>query len=660
MDPLARLVLTNAALSGLLALAAWAASRLVRRQAVVHALWLLALVKLVTPPLVGLPLLPSRAGVPGSPAGQVAAGRGVRPTVDERVDEPGASTATLAPAPSSARGPAPRPGEALAVAGSALSRLRPATGPGPAAAAQLLLPALLVGGALVVAGLSAFRFARFRRLLVAAEPAPDGLGGRVRALAESLGVRRVPPLLLLPARVPPMLWPAAPAPLLLLPRDLVAGLEPEELDALLVHALAHVRRRDHWVRFLEIGATALFWWYPVTWWSRRALRRAEERCCDEWVLRAFPSSARAYASGILKSLEFLSEAPVPLPAAASGAGPVDDLEARLKEILMTYPLPRLSRPVRVALCVAAIAALALFPTVAPTRTAQAAAVTVLPGVEGTPAPEAPPPLAGAYARALAAPAARPGTPMPSLAPRFPVAVTTNARTPLPYLVASAAPIALREGGEGDPALDAERRALEEQRRQLQLSQLELERKSLELDTKVRRKEAAEEVARLKAEGDAEAVARAEKMEALGDRRADLERRQLDLRAQELRLEAEAGKAAEAGERAEGSAESLRAAERAEQELEKKRQALEAETEKLDGELQALDAELRVHELRGATDDLAKSLAEQAASLREALPEAGAQKADLEKEIERLEAALGALRGGAPRTKGPAPARTQAR
>ena len=60
MDALFRLVLTNAALSGLLALSAWAASRLVRRQAVVHTLWLLALVKLVTPPLVALPVLPVR------------------------------------------------------------------------------------------------------------------------------------------------------------------------------------------------------------------------------------------------------------------------------------------------------------------------------------------------------------------------------------------------------------------------------------------------------------------------------------------------------------------------------------------------------------------------------------------------------------------------
>ena len=73
MDAFLRLLLTNAALSGLLALAAWAASRVVRRQAVVHGLWLLALVKLLTPPLVGLPLLPAGEGPATGPERRAAA-----------------------------------------------------------------------------------------------------------------------------------------------------------------------------------------------------------------------------------------------------------------------------------------------------------------------------------------------------------------------------------------------------------------------------------------------------------------------------------------------------------------------------------------------------------------------------------------------------------
>src|SRR5512141_1715084 len=62
-DPLP-LLLTNAGAAGLIALLAWVASLTVRRQAVVHGLWLLALVKLVTPPIAPLPLVPAWPGLP--------------------------------------------------------------------------------------------------------------------------------------------------------------------------------------------------------------------------------------------------------------------------------------------------------------------------------------------------------------------------------------------------------------------------------------------------------------------------------------------------------------------------------------------------------------------------------------------------------------------
>src|SRR5512134_89855 len=62
-DPV-RLLLTNAAAAGLIALLAWAASRVVRRHAVVHGLWLLALLKLVSPPVAPLPLLPAWTAPP--------------------------------------------------------------------------------------------------------------------------------------------------------------------------------------------------------------------------------------------------------------------------------------------------------------------------------------------------------------------------------------------------------------------------------------------------------------------------------------------------------------------------------------------------------------------------------------------------------------------
>lgn len=616
----AGLLLTNAALAALLAVAAFAASRLVRRPAVLHGLWLLALVKLVTPPLVELPVLPSfaRGGATDLAWPRSAIDTAALPPSARRFRAPGADTALRARPVVSSGFPASRQAE-------------------PAGASRAVLPAVLALGAACFGILTTVRFSRFRSLVAGARSAPPGVAGRAAELGAGLGLRRVPPVLVVSARIPPMIWPTPAGPRLLLPRDLLPELLPEELDALLVHELAHVRRRDHWVRLVEVVATALFWWYPVTWWVRRALRRAEERCCDEWVLRALPSSARAYADGILKSLALLAEDPVPLPTTASGAGPIADLEARLKEILMTRPLPRLPFPVRTLLCGVALAGLVVFPTVARPRSARAAALTPLPDATL----EAPP--AGAAQGSTPAPGAPTILRSPARPPAAPPAPISEAspRAGQPTL----APAAPDEEVE-DPALAAERRDLEERRRQLRLAEIDLERRSLQLEARARQREMAAESARRKADGDAEAAARAEKMHALHSRRVDLERTQLDLQVRQVGLEAEAARAEERAAAAQVSPEEkARALEAAERALDHKRQALEAETRQLEARVEAMDAEMRVHELRGATDELARSLSEQLASLREALPEAGAQRAELEREIERLEAALGALHGG---------------
>jgi beta-lactamase regulating signal transducer with metallopeptidase domain len=77
----------------------------------------------------------------------------------------------------------------------------------------------------------------------------------------------------------------------------------------------------------------LFWWNPVAWWARRQLHRAEEECCDAWVLSALPERSREYAGAILETLDFLSGAQPVMPAFASGLGAADILERRLKMIL---------------------------------------------------------------------------------------------------------------------------------------------------------------------------------------------------------------------------------------------------------------------------------------------------------------------------------------
>src|SRR5437667_428240 len=89
-------------------------------------------------------------------------------------------------------------------------------------------------------------------------------------------IRDMPP-------VSPVLWTIGRTPRLLFPAGLLERLDREQREALLAHELAHWRRRDHWVRLVELAVLVLYWWHPVVWWARRELHEAEEQCCDAWA-----------------------------------------------------------------------------------------------------------------------------------------------------------------------------------------------------------------------------------------------------------------------------------------------------------------------------------------------------------------------------------------
>ena len=143
-------------------------------------------------------------------------------------------------------------------------------------------------GALAWWSLAAVRIVRFHRLLRDVEPMPAEWQAEIDELAGRLGLRRPPTACLVPGDVPPMLWAVGRRARLLVPARLWATLGDDERTALLLHELAHLKRRDHWVRWLELVVAGLYWWHPAVWWLRRALREAEEQCCDAWVVWAMP------------------------------------------------------------------------------------------------------------------------------------------------------------------------------------------------------------------------------------------------------------------------------------------------------------------------------------------------------------------------------------
>ena len=117
------------------------------------------------------------------------------------------------------------------------------------------------------------------------DPENGPLAATVSMLAERLGVRRP-----VAVRVSTMM--TSPAtfgvwrPVILLPPATALGITPQQLEALLAHELAHVRRHDYLVNVLQMVAETLFFHHPAVWWTSRRIRIERELCCDDIAVQA--------------------------------------------------------------------------------------------------------------------------------------------------------------------------------------------------------------------------------------------------------------------------------------------------------------------------------------------------------------------------------------
>jgi beta-lactamase regulating signal transducer with metallopeptidase domain/Flp pilus assembly secretin CpaC len=106
-------------------------------------------------------------------------------------------------------------------------------------------------------------------------------------------------------------------PIILLPAGCMAGLSPAQLEAVLAHELAHIRRHDFFVNLLQNALETLLFYHPAVWWVSRCVRREREHCCDDLALRVC-GDRMTYARA-LATLEEWRPEPAQLAIAASGA-----------------------------------------------------------------------------------------------------------------------------------------------------------------------------------------------------------------------------------------------------------------------------------------------------------------------------------------------------
>jgi beta-lactamase regulating signal transducer with metallopeptidase domain len=105
-------------------------------------------------------------------------------------------------------------------------------------------------------------------------------------------------------------------PVVLLPASALAGLSPQQLEAILAHELAHIRRHDYLVNLLQTLVETLLFYHPAVWWLSHRIRVERENCCDDLAV-SLCGDPVTYAQA-LADLEQLRGAESRLVLAASG------------------------------------------------------------------------------------------------------------------------------------------------------------------------------------------------------------------------------------------------------------------------------------------------------------------------------------------------------
>jgi beta-lactamase regulating signal transducer with metallopeptidase domain len=170
---------------------------------------------------------------------------------------------------------------------------------------------------------------KLRRLVDAAVPAPAEWQEALARLSGTLGLRRTVRLLQSAAiEVPAAVgWLK---PVVLLPVATLTGLPARQLEMILAHELAHIRRHDFAVNLAQTLVETLFFYHPAVWWMSHVIRAEREHCCDDIAVDT-SGNAVSYARALtaLEALRVLPHLGATSPALSALGGSLPQRVRRL-------------------------------------------------------------------------------------------------------------------------------------------------------------------------------------------------------------------------------------------------------------------------------------------------------------------------------------------
>jgi len=141
---------------------------------------------------------------------------------------------------------------------------------------------------------------------------------------------------------------------MLWPEGLSGQLSDDQIEAILAHELAHVRRHDNLAALLHMLVEAVFWFHPMVWWIESRIVEEQEHACDEAAVLQVGSSD-IYAESLLKACRFCLESPLTcVPGIAGG-----NLRRRILRITDNRLLQKLDFKRQALLCFVAFVSLAV-------------------------------------------------------------------------------------------------------------------------------------------------------------------------------------------------------------------------------------------------------------------------------------------------------------
>lgn len=154
---------------------------------------------------------------------------------------------------------------------------------------------------------------------------------KLNTLARQLGIKPIV-LIMESSRIDSPLTLGHFKPVILMPVGLITGLSPEQIEAVLIHELAHIRRHDYAVNLFLSWVEVIFFYHPALWWITARIREAREHSCDDLAI-ASGSHPHDYA----RTLAILAERTSPRHSLAPALlGPRKTLLMRIQRLVAPH------------------------------------------------------------------------------------------------------------------------------------------------------------------------------------------------------------------------------------------------------------------------------------------------------------------------------------